>query len=150
MDSAAHNHDDFSDRPETSQARRQPHEVQDLNEWRAALNHPAMVATLRIARLVMRGVVLFAFSFIEIMAELLAPIVLICGIGWAALPSLLSMAGNSGQARELLGSAVQSVPSEIHFGGMAFTPTALIVDGLLLIAVVALCRTMQTIVSTEL
>jgi hypothetical protein len=33
---------------------------------------------------------------------------------------------------------------------MVLTPTALIVDGLILIAVVALCRTMQTIVSSEI
>ena len=125
------------------------HEFQDLNDWRAAQNHPAMVAALRLARLVARGVVVFAFSFIEIMAELLAPIVLVCGIGWAALPGLLSMVGTEGQAREMLSTVVQSVPRSIHLGGMVVTPTGLIVDGLLLIALVALCRTVQTIVGGE-
>ena len=32
---------------------------------------------------------------------------------------------------------------------MVLTPTGLIMDGLLLIAVVALCRTLQTIISNE-
>jgi hypothetical protein len=150
MESAANQPDDFSDRPTTAPARQVSYDGQDLKEWRVALNHPAMVVALRLARLVVRGIALFVFSFIEIMAELLAPIALIVGLGWAALPGLLAMAGNSPQARELLGSVVQSVPGELHVGGMVLTPTALIVDGLILIAVVALCRTMQTIVSSEI
>lgn len=125
------------------------YESENLNDWRDALNHPAMVVALRLAKVVARGVVLFAFCFAEIMAELLAPIVLICGIGWAALPGMLSMAGTEGQAREVLGTVLQAVPRELHFGHTVLTPTALIVDGLLLMAVVALCRTVQTIVSTE-
>ncbi len=125
-------------------------EVENLDDWRAALNHPAMVVALRVAKVVARGVVLFAFSFVEIVAELLAPLVLICGIGWAALPGLLSMAsGEGGQTHEMLNNVLQSIPREVHLGGMVLTPTGLIVDGLLLIAVVALCRTLQTIVSIE-
>ncbi len=125
------------------------YEFEDLNDWRAALNHPAMVVALRIAKTVARGVVLFAFSFVEILAELLAPVVLIGGIGWAMLPGVLSMATPEGQAHDMLSNVVQSIPREIHFGHMSLTPTALIVDGLLLIAVVALCRTLQIIISTE-
>lgn len=124
-------------------------EFEAADDWRAALNHPAMAAALRLARLVARGVVLFAFSFVEIIAELLAPIVLIAGIGWAALPGLLAMVTMEGQAREFVNNVLQSVPREIHFGHMSLTPTSLIVDGLLLIAVVALCRTLQTIVGSE-
>ncbi len=125
------------------------YESQDLNDWRAMLNHPAMVVALRLARAVVRGVVLFAIALIEIMAEMLAPIVLICGVGWAMLPGLLSMAGTEGQARELLSNVMQSIPKQLHVGSMVVTPTALIADGLLLIAVVALCRTLQTIISSE-
>ncbi len=124
-------------------------EFESLDDWRVALNHPAMVVALRLAKAVARGVVLFAFSFVEILAELLAPVVLICGIGWAALPGMLSMASGEGQAHELLNNVLQSIPRELHVGGMALTPTTLIVDGLLLIAVVALCRTLQTIVSNQ-
>jgi hypothetical protein len=124
-------------------------EFEELDDWRAALNHPAMTVALRLAKMVVRGLALFAFCFVEILAELLAPVVLIGGIGWAALPGLLSMATPEGQARELLNNIVQAVPREIHLGHMALTPTALIVDGLLLIAVVALCRTLQSIIGTE-
>ena len=125
-------------------------EFENLNDWRDVLNHPAMVSALRIAKVVARGVALFGFSFVEIIAELLAPVVLICGIGWAALPSILSMASTAeGQAHDVLNTVLQSVPRELRVGHTLVTPTGLIVDGLLLIAVVALCRTLQTIVSTE-
>lgn len=125
------------------------YESQNLSDWRAAFNHPAMVVALRVTKAVARGVVLFGFSFVEIVAELLAPIVLICGIAWAALPAMLSMAPGEGQAHEMLGTVLQAIPRELHLGHMVLTPPALIFDGLLLVAVVALCRTLQTIISTE-
>lgn len=125
------------------------YESQDLSDWRTVLNHPVMVVTLRLARAVARGIVLFAVAFIEIIAELLAPIVLVGGIGWASLPGILSMAGTEGQAHEMLSNVLQSIPKQLHVGTMVLTPTALIVDGLLLVAVVALCRTVQTIISID-
>ena len=69
-----------------------------------------MVVALRLARAVARGVVLFSFSFVEIVAELLAPVVLICGIAWAALPGMLSMAPTEGQAHDVMSTVLQSVP----------------------------------------
>lgn len=132
-----------ADRPVVS------YDTEPADDWRLALNHPAMIVSLRLSKLVLRGVVLFAVSFIEIVAELLAPILLICGIGWSALPGILSMAGPEGQARDVIAGVAQSIPREIRVGHMVLTPATLIMDGLLLIAVVALCRTVQTIVSTE-
>ena len=125
------------------------YERENLNDWRAALNHPARAAALRIGRAVARGLVLFGFCFVEIIAELLAPVVLIGGIAWSALPSLLSLASTEGQTHDLLNNVMQAVPRELHLGHTVVTPTGLIVDGLLLIGVVALCRTLQTIVATE-
>ena len=98
--------------PRPATGRLLPPEPQELQDWRDALNHPAMLVALRLARVVVRGVALFAVSFVEIMAELLAPIVLIAGIGWSLLPGVLSMAGTEGQAHELLNNVVQSVPRE--------------------------------------
>jgi hypothetical protein len=151
MDSAADRpRNTRSEHPRPATGRLLPPEPQELQDWREALNHPAMLVALRLARVVVRGVALFAVSFVEIMAELLAPIVLIAGIGWSLLPGLLSMAGTEGQAHELLNNVVQSVPRELHIGHLLLTPATLIVDGLLLIAVVALCRTVQTIINTEI
>jgi hypothetical protein len=122
---------------------------ENLNDWRATLNHPAMGVALRIAKSVVRGMILFAVFFTEIVALLLAPIVLILGIGWAVLPAILKMVETQGQPHDLFGGVANAVPREILFGGMAITPTMLILDGVLLIAVAALCRTFETIVSSE-
>lgn len=105
---------------------------------------------MRLIKLVLRGIVLFAISFIEIIAELLAPIVLICGVIWAALPGLLSAAVPEGQGKEILATVMQNIPAVLHIGRLTITPTGMILDGLLLIAIVALSRTMQTIVTADL
>jgi hypothetical protein len=124
-------------------------ESEDLNEWRAALNHPAMAVALGIAKSVVRGMILFVVFFTEIVAVLLAPIVLIAGIGWAILPGILKMVETQGQSRDLFSGVANAVPTEFLVAGMALTPTILIMDGLLLIGVAALCRTVETIVSSE-
>lgn len=122
--------------------------VYNVGEWHAVAHHPAVAAATRATRMTARGLVFFAFSFIEVLAELLAPIVLVFGIGWSALPGILSMAGPEGQAREFVATVVQAIPKEIHLGHTVITPTSLIVDGVLLVAVVALCRTVQALVTT--
>jgi hypothetical protein len=121
----------------------------DRAAWHSVAAHPAMTAVTRATRLVSRGLVLFVFSFVEIIAELLAPIVLVFGIGWAALPAIVSVAGAEGQAREFLTTLGQAIPKEIHLGRTAITPLSLIVDGVFLVAVVALCRTVQTLACTN-
>jgi len=121
----------------------------DRTAWRNVATHPAMTAVTGATRLVSRGLVLFVFSFVEIIAELLAPIVLVFGIGWAVLPSIISVAGTEGQAREFLTTLGQAIPKEIHLGRTAITPLSLIVDGVFLVAVVALCRTVQTLACTN-
>ncbi len=134
---------DFAARANTTEDR-------ERDDWRAAANHPAVLSALRLARMVLRGVVVFAFCFLEIIAELAAPILLICGVAWAALPGMLSVAGGpDGQVHDVLTSITQAIPTQFRFGHTTLTPTALIVDGLLLIGVVALCRTVQTIVASE-
>ena len=117
----------------------------DPGGWQAAASHPAMTAAVRATKMVVRGLILFAFSFVEIVAELLAPIVLVFGIGWAMLPGIVSIAGPEGQARDFVTAMVQAIPREIHLGRTAVTPASLILEGILLIAVVALCRTVQTL-----
>ena len=121
----------------------------DYTAWQSVAAHPAMAATTRAASLVIRGLVLFAFSFVEIIAELLAPIVLVLGIGWAVLPAIISIAGTEGQAREFLTTLGQAIPKEIHLGRATITPTSLIIDGVFLVAGVALCRTVQTLACTD-
>jgi hypothetical protein len=98
-----------------------PDESEDLNDWRATLNHPAMAVALRISKSVVRGMILFAVFFTEIVALLLAPIVLILGIGWAVLPGILRMVETQGQPRDLFSGVANAVPREILFGGLAIT-----------------------------
>jgi hypothetical protein len=118
---------------------------------RLARDHPTMRVTLRLARLIIGGVFLFAIAFVEMLAELLAPIVLICGAAWAALPSVMSaLGGTNPETSELVQTMLKSVPSHLAFGHVMLTPMGLIFDGLLLIAVVALCRTLQVVVSAGL
>ncbi len=117
----------------------------DWGDWQTVASHPAMAAATRATKMVVRGLVLFAFSFIEIVAELLAPIVLVFGIGWAMLPGIVSIAGPEGQAKDFVAGMVQAIPREIHLGRTTVTPASLIVEGVLLVAVVALCRTVQTL-----
>ncbi len=120
----------------------------DLGDWHTVANHPALAAITHATRMVARGLVLFAFSFVEIIAELLAPIVLVFGVGWAMLPGIVSFAGPEGQARDFVTSVVQAIPREIHLGRTVVTPTSLIVEGVLLVALVALCRTVQALATT--
>jgi len=83
-------------------------------------------------------------------AEALAPIVLIAGIAWSYLPGLLSGIGPEGPARDAINNVVQAVPREIHFGHSIITPGSLIFDGVMLIALVALCRSILAIVNREM
>jgi hypothetical protein len=125
------------------------YDSQELTDFQSALAHPATAAALRILRLVARGTVFFVFAFTEIVAELMAPILLICGFGWALLPRILAMVNPDGQARDMIRAVTDAIPQELHVAGLSLTPSSLIVDGLLLISLVALCRTLQTVVSTE-
>lgn len=149
MDSAPDQPLDIPRRSAPADLQRITPEAGELDDWRATLQHPAMTASLRLAKMVLRGVVIFGFSFIEIVAELLAPIVLIIGFGWSVLPGILAMAGPDPEARSFLTSLANTIPHEVRIGHTTLTPTGLIVDGVVLIAVVALCRTLQTIVVTE-
>lgn len=118
-----------------------------LDDWRTVAKHPAMAAMTTATRRVGQGLILFAFSFVEIIAELLAPIVLVFGIGWAMLPNIVSVAGTEGQAKDFIATMAQAIPRDMHFGRTVITPMSLIIDGVLLVAVVALCRTVQTLAS---
>ncbi len=125
------------------------YELEEQDDWQAALNHPATVTALRFSKLVVQGVIIFAVGFVEIVAEVLAPIVLISGIAWSFVPGLLAGVGPEGPARDAINTVVQSVPKEIHLGHSVITPGSLILDGVMLIALVALCRTILAIINRE-
>jgi hypothetical protein len=149
MDTSTEQTDDFIERSRTAVPRQLSYELEEQDDWRTVLNHPALTATLRLMKMVVQGVVLFAVGFIEIIAEVLAPIVSICGIAWAVLPGVLANMGPEGPARDMINSVVQAVPKELHVGHSVITASSLILYGLVLIAVVALCRTMLAIVNRE-
>lgn len=96
-----------------------------------------------------------AFYFLQQLAELLAPLCLIGGIGWSVLPHLVSslsekLASAEPQASHLAGPLAHLIPTEISLAGFSFTASGLIMDGLLLMLFAAIGSTLSTLASREM
>jgi len=106
---------------------------------------------LALVRLVLWSILHFVFYFLQQVAELLAPLLLVVGLGWWALPHVVgtlttsSAAGSDTQARDILNSIAGTIPSGLHLAGHWITPGGLIVDGLLLMAFAALGATLSAV-----
>lgn len=100
-------------------------------------------------RLGVWSVLHFVFYFLQQIAELLAPLLLVAGIGWWALPRIVAAvtagAGSDAQAHDLLNTISGTIPASLHLGHHVFTPYGLMVDGLLLMAVAAIGATLSAI-----
>lgn len=97
------------------------------------------------SRILIWGAVQFCLSFAEQVAELLAPLLFVAGvIWWAALHVIASV-----QLDDQLEKVVQHVPTSLVVGGHLATPGRLVQDGLLLMALVAACRTVNGIIAKE-
>jgi hypothetical protein len=100
---------------------------------------------LRGLRILFWGLVTFAFTFIELVAELAGPLLLIAGVlWWIGLQILGGM-----QLEPELQQYLHYVPDTLRAGGYRFTPGGMIRQGLLLLAVVAACRTVNGIIARE-
>ena len=118
--------------------------------WRGLVRHGPSVAG-RAARITLWGVVHFAFVLAQQLAELLAPLLLVLGIGWYALPRAVALIQtNDGQMRDILNGLVDRVPTELTVAGHSFTPTGLIVDGVLLMVIAAGLSTATAVLANEL
>ena len=92
----------------------------------------------------------WALGFAGQVLEVLSPLVLVCGLGWWALPRLAGLLPLDPQARAVADDALAHVPQSLHLAGMSLSPMGTIVDGLLLMALAALLQTMSAIVAAEI
>ena len=99
----------------------------------------------RTLRILVCGVATFALTFIEQVAEILAPLFLIAGIAWWVLVNLTANL----HLDPMLQSVVTQLPHSLSLGGHYLTPEGLIRNGVLLVAVVAVCRTLNGIIAKE-
>ncbi|MXP62897.1 hypothetical protein E0493_05970 [Roseomonas sp. M0104] len=100
---------------------------------------------LRGASILFWGLVTFGLTFVELVAELAGPLLLLVGaLWWLGLQALGSL-----PLDPELQQFLHYVPGQLRAGGYLFTPGGLIRQGLLLLAVVAACRTVNGIIARE-
>ena len=88
------------------------------------------------------GLVSFALTFVELLAEIAAPLVLMLGaLWWAALQVIAAL-----PVPPEMQPMVAAFPARLVAAGHVLTPEGLIVQGLWLVAVVAACRTLNSII----
>ncbi len=110
---------------------------------------------LLLLRLGLWSVLHFAFYFLQQLAELLAPLLLVAGIGWWALPKIVAAitvgASNADpQARDLLNTISATIPAGVRLAGHWITPGGLILDGLLLMAIAAIGATLSALAARSM
>jgi hypothetical protein len=104
----------------------------------------------RMGRVALWAIVNTALLFAEHAAELAAPFLIIGGAVWWAIPQALSAITLDGPANDMLQVVRARVPHEILLGGNYVSASSLITDGILCIAVVAICRTVTTMITALL
>lgn len=92
----------------------------------------------------------FAFYFVQQIAELFAPLLLIAGVAWAALPALVgtlskSAASADPQARDAIANVASAIPHHLAIAGHDLTASGLIWDGIMLMALAAAGATLATL-----
>ena len=97
----------------------------------------------------------FAFYFAQQVAEVLAPLCLVLGIGWMALPrALASITTNTAsadpQAQDVMNHVVGSIPDHLAIGSHVMTASGLVVDGFMLMAVAALGATISAVAARNM
>ncbi len=104
----------------------------------------------RAARMVLWAVLNVAFVFVELVAELLAPLLLLAGAAWWALPRVLSLIVLDGPANDVVRGIAARLPTEVLVAGSWVSATTLITDAFVLFAVVAVCRTLAALFTRAL
>lgn len=112
-------------------------------------------AGLRMLRTAIGAACYFVFYFVQQMAELFAPLLLIAGAAWAALPALVktltrTTASADPQAHDAIASVANTIPEQIVLAGHELTASGLICDGLGLMAVAAAGATLAMLVGRKL
>lgn len=91
-----------------------------------------------------------ALLFAELAAELAAPLLLLGGIAWWAIPRGLAAITLEGQANDMLQMVRARFPYEIVLNGDVISASTLIGWGITCLVVVAVCRTLTTALATLL
>ncbi len=91
-----------------------------------------------------------ALLFAEQLAELLAPLLLLAAAIWWAIPRGLEALKLDGPANDILQQVRAHVPLEIGVGGTYYTYHSLVYYGLMCVAVVAICRTLSSLLTNLL
>lgn len=100
----------------------------------------------------------FVFYFLQQLAELLAPLLLVAGVGWWALPRIVgaittqtaSPGAPDSQAHDILNTISGTIPSSVHIGTHWITAGGLITGGLLLMAIAAAGATLSALAAREM
>lgn len=116
---------------------------------------PSRFAIARIARVAICAVFYGLFYFVQQVTELLAPLVLILGVGWSALPHIVGAIGTSAaaadpQTRDIVTHVAGTIPHQIIIGSHIVTAASLVTDGLLMMAAAALCATLAAVAAREM
>ncbi|WP_424140215.1 hypothetical protein [Roseomonas chloroacetimidivorans] len=101
---------------------------------------------LRGLRVVCYAVLAFALTFVELVAELFASFLLFSGVLWWVALRVINGLSVEGEIQHLL----RYFPSRVALGEHWVTPSELIHQGLLLLAVLAACRTLNRLVDRNL
>ena len=98
----------------------------------------------RVVQVAIWSVINAALLFAEHLAEFLAPLLLFAGAIWWAIPHGLDAITLDGQAADLLQVVRSRVPHEFYVDGAYYSAHTLIVYGIWMVGVVAICRTLST------
>jgi len=110
---------------------------------------------MRLLRTAIWAVVHFAFYFVQQVAELMAPFLLILGAGWAILPKAMDAVTRTTstadpQTHDIIAHVSGAVPTQIVVGSHVLTAGGLIFDGFLLMAVAAAGSTVAALAAREM
>ncbi|MFC3127619.1 hypothetical protein ACFOD4_21350 [Pseudoroseomonas globiformis] len=105
----------------------------------------ASPAVLRGLRVVLCGLASFALTFVELVAELAGPLLLLTGVLWWLGLQALGALRLEPEIQQFLAY----MPHRLSAAGYEFTPASMIGQGLALLAVVAACRTLNGIIARE-
>ncbi len=121
--------------------------------WRGLLprgRRRASGVALHAVRITVWSIAHFAFALVQQLAELLAPLLLVIGLGWYALPRVLGLVRTGdGQMQDILNGLQGHVPTEVDVAGHVLTPSGLVVDGILLMVLAAALSTLTAVLSRE-
>jgi hypothetical protein len=88
------------------------------------------------------GLVSFGLTFVELLAEIAAPLVLMLGALWWAVLKVIDALPVPPEMQPM----VAAFPVRLVAAGYVLTPGGMIIQGLWLVAVVAACRTLNGII----